>query len=257
MSEEPEEKLTEGTLISHLLELRNRLIKCLIAVVIAFIPLGVESNRLFTFMAQPLLRRLPPNAHLIATGVMAPFMTPFMLSMYMSVFVAMPFILYQVWAFVAPGLYRHEKRFAIPLVASSIVLFYCGIAFAFFAVFPVVFRFLTHTAPQGVEMMTDINSYLSFVMHIFFAFGLAFEAPVAVVLLVLTGLVGIEKLKKNRGYVLIIVFVIAAAVTPPDSISMTVMAVPMYLLYEVGLFFAKIALKMKREQAAREEANAQ
>jgi sec-independent protein translocase protein TatC len=253
MSAEPEEKLVEGTLISHLLELRNRLVKALIAVVIAFIPLGVESNRLFTFMAQPLLRKLPPNAHLIATGVLSPFMTPFMLSMYMAVFVAMPYILYQVWAFVAPGLYLHEKRFAIPLLLSSIVLFYCGIAFAFFAVFPVIFSFLTHTAPQGVEMMTDINNYLSFMMHLFFAFGLAFESPVAVVLLVLTGLVSIEKLQKNRGYVLIIVFVIAAAVTPPDSISMTVMAVPMYLLYEVGLFFAKIALKAKRKQDAEKQ----
>jgi sec-independent protein translocase protein TatC len=252
MSEEPDEKLAEGTLISHLLELRNRLIRSLIAVVIAFIPLGVESNRLFTFISQPLLRKLPPNAHLIATGVMSPFMTPFMLSMYMAVFVAMPYILYQVWAFVAPGLYRHEKRFAIPLFVSSIVLFYCGMAFAYYAVFPVVFRFLTHTAPQGVEMMTDINSYLSFVMHIFLAFGVAFESPVAVVLLVLTGLVSLEKLKHNRGYVLIVVFVIAAAVTPPDSISMTVMAVPMYALYEVGLVFAGIALKAKRKQAAQE-----
>ena len=250
MSEDPEEKLPEGTLISHLLELRNRLIKALIAVVVAFIPLAAESNRLFTFMAGPLIRELPPNAHLIATGVLSPFMTPFMLSMYIAVFVAMPYILYQVWAFVAPGLYLHEKRFAIPLLLSSIVLFYCGIAFAFFAVFPVIFRFLAHTAPQGVAMRTDINSYLSFMMHLFFAFGLAFESPVAVVLLVLTGLVSVEKLKKNRGYVLIIVFVIAAAVTPPDSISMTVMAVPMYLLYEVGMFFAKIALKAKRKQDA-------
>lgn len=254
MSAEPQEKLAEGTLISHLLELRTRLVRALIAVVVLSLPLMVFANRLFTILAHPLIEKLPPNAHLIATGVMSPFMTPLMLSVYLALFAAMPYVLYQIWAFVAPGLYRHEKRFAIPLLISSIVLFYCGMAFAYFAVFPVVFRFLAHTAPHGVQMRTDINNYLSFSMHIFLAFGMGFESPVVVVLLVLTGLVSLEKLKRNRGYVLIVVFVIAAAVTPPDSISMTVMAVPMYLLYEVGMIFARMALKMKREQQAKEAA---
>lgn len=257
MSEEPEkkpeeeekEKLAEGTLISHLLELRNRLIRALAVVLIVFIPCAMKANALFTFVAQPILHKLPPNAHLIATGVMSPFMTPFKLSMYVALFIAMPYVLYQVWAFVAPGLYRHEKRFAIPLLASSIVLFYCGMAFAFLVVFPVVFQFSARTTPLGVEWMADINNYIGFVMHMFLAFGVAFEAPVAVVLLVITGLVSLEKLKHNRGYVLIVVFLVAGAVTPPDAISMLTMAGPMYLLYEVGLFFAALAVKVRSKQA--------
>jgi len=259
MSEEPEEKeekLAEGTLISHLLELRNRLMRAGIAVLIALIPCALKSNQLFTLIALPIKRKLPKGAHLIATDVLAPFMTPFKLSMYVALFIAMPYVLYQVWAFVAPGLYRHEKRFAIPLLVSSIVLFYCGIAFAYFAVFPVVFRFMALTTPPGVEMMTDITSYLAFVMRMFLAFGVAFEAPIAVVLLVATGLVSVEKLSSNRGYVLIGVFVIAAAVTPPDAISMTILALPMYLLYEIGLFFARAVAKSRRERE-QQEAKAQ
>ncbi len=251
---DPKEELPEGTLISHLLELRNRLMKAMIAVLIAFIPCAVYSNKLFALIAEPLERKLPKNSHLIATDVLAPFMTPFKLSLYVAVFIAMPYVLYQVWAFVAPGLYRHEKRFALPLTVSSIVLFYCGIAFAFFAVFPVVFQFMVQTTPTGVEMMTDINSYLAFVMRMFLAFGVAFEAPVAVVLLVISGLVSIEKLKSNRGYVIIAIFVAAAALAPPDSISMLIMAVPMCGLYELGLIFAGLALKARREREKKEEA---
>ncbi len=262
MSEEPEqkpeekpdedkekEKLAEGTLISHLLELRTRLIRALAAVLIALIPCAMKANWLFTLIARPILAKLPPNAHLIATGVMSPFMTPFMLSMYVALFIAMPYVLYQVWAFVAPGLYRHEKRFAIPLLVSSIVLFYCGMAFAFLVVFPVVFQFSARTTPLGVTWMADINNYIGFVMHMFLAFGVAFEAPVAVVLLVITGLVSLEKLKQNRRYVVLVVTLIAGAVTPPDAISMLTMAGPMYLLYEVGLFFAGMAVKMRSKQA--------
>lgn len=251
-SEDPEEKLAEGTLISHLLELRNRLIKAMIAVLIVFIPCAVYSNKLFTLIALPIERKLPKNSHLIATDVLAPFMTPFKLSLYVALFLAMPYVLYQVWAFVAPGLYRREKRFALPLTVSSIVLFYSGIAFAFFAVFPVVFQFMARTTPPGVEMMTDITSYLAFVMRMFLAFGVAFEAPVAVVLLVISGLVSLEKLKSNRGYVILVIFIVAAALAPPDSISMLIMAVPMCGLYELGLVFARIALKAKREREERE-----
>ncbi|HXS26731.1 MAG TPA: twin-arginine translocase subunit TatC [Steroidobacteraceae bacterium] len=249
-NDEPEEKLAEGTLISHLLELRNRLIRAMIAWVIVFIPCAWKSNALFDMVASPIQAKLPPGSHLIATGVITPFMTPFKLAMYVALFIAMPYVLYQIWAFVAPGLYRHEKRFALPLVVSSILLFYAGIAFAFYAVFPVVFQFMVTTTPKGILMMTDISQYLDFVMRLFLAFGVAFEAPIAVVLLATTGLVSVEKLASNRGYVLIAIFVAAAALAPPDSISMIIMAVPMYLLYEAGLFFAKIAVKAKARREA-------
>jgi sec-independent protein translocase protein TatC len=256
VSDKPEEKLAEGTLISHLIELRSRLIKAMVAVVIVFIPCAIKSNWLFTIIALPIERKLPKNAHLIATDVMAPFMTPLKLSLYVAFFIAMPCVIYQLWAFVAPALYRREKRFAVPLLVSSVVLFYCGIAFAYFAVLPVIFQFMTLATPPGVVMMTDITSYLGFVMKMFLAFGLGFEAPVAVVLLVVSGLVGIEKLKANRGYVLIAVFVIAGATTPPDSVSMCILALPMYALYEVGLIFARFALKALRTPETQEPANA-
>jgi sec-independent protein translocase protein TatC len=256
MSEEPE-RLAEGTLISHLLELRDRVIRALIAVFIAFLPCAYFTNDLFSFVAQPLLAKLPKGATLIATSVVSPFMTPFKLSVFVAVFIAMPFVLYQVWAFVAPGLYRHEKRFAIPLVVSSVVLFYTGVAFAYFFVFPAMFSFFATTTPAGVSMMTDISSYLDFVMTMFLAFGVAFEVPIAVVLLVLTGIISLEKLKQSRGYVLIGIFVIAAFLTPPDAVSQCIMAGPMYLLYEGGLIMARVLNKMRRDQAEREEAEAQ
>jgi sec-independent protein translocase protein TatC len=255
MSEEPE-KLAEGTLISHLLELRDRLIRAMIAVALVFMPCAFYSNDIFTFVAKPLIEKLPKGTTLIATSVMSPFTTPFKLSFFVAAFVAMPYILYQLWAFVAPGLYRHEKRFAVPLLVSSILLFYIGVLFAYFLVFPVMFQFFTSATPKGVAMMTDIGSYLDFVLVMFFAFGLAFEVPVAVVLLVLTGIVRLEKLKENRGYVLIGIFIIAALLTPPDAVSQCIMAVPMYLLYEGGLLMARILLRMKGAESDREEAKA-
>ncbi len=194
MSEEPE-KLAEGTLISHLLELRDRLIRALVAVGIVFVPCAFYANPLFTLASQPLIQRLPKGTTLIATSVAAPFTTPFKLSFFVALFIAMPYVLYQLWAFVAPGLYRHEKRFALPLLVSSILLFYGGIAFAYFFVFPAMFHFFASTTPKGVTMMTDISQYLNFVLLMFFGFGAAFELPVAVVLLVLTGLVELDKLK--------------------------------------------------------------
>jgi len=255
MSEEPE-KLAEGTLISHLLELRDRIIRALVAIIIALLPCAYYTNDIFGFVAQPLLAKLPKGATLIATSVVSPFMTPFKLSLFLAVFIAMPFVLYQIWAFVAPGLYRHEKRFAIPLVASSVLLFYIGVAFAYFFVFPAMFSFFANTTPPGVAMMTDISSYLDFVMTMFFAFGIAFEVPIAVVLLVITGMVSLEKLRNSRGYVLIGIFVIAAFLTPPDAVSQCIMAVPMYLLYEGGLIMARVLGKMRRDQADQEEAEA-
>jgi sec-independent protein translocase protein TatC len=249
MSENPEEKLAEGTLISHLLELRDRLIRCCIAVAIVFVPCMSFANDLFTYVAKPLMDKLPHGNTLIATTVMSPFLTPFKTAFFIAVLIAMPYVLYQLWAFVAPGLYRHEKRFAIPLLASSIILFYAGITFAYFVVFPVMFAFFASTTPPGVSMMPDIGSYLDFLVKMFFAFGVAFEVPIAVVLLVSTGIVRIEKLKSNRGYVLIGTFVIAALITPPDVVSQSVMAVPMYALYEAGIVMAGIMSRGKGKAA--------
>jgi sec-independent protein translocase protein TatC len=239
MSEEPE-KLAEGTLISHLLELRDRLLRAMVAVGIAFLPCVFYSNDLFSFLAQPLIAKLPEGSNLIATGVMSPFTTPFKLSFFVALMLAMPYVIYQLWSFVAPGLYRNERRFAVPLLVSSILLFYVGIAFAYYFVFPVMFQFFASTTPKGVAMMTDINNYLDFVLTMFFCFGLAFEVPVAVVLLVIMGIVPIDKLKKNRGYVLLGIFILAALLTPPDAISQVSLAVPMYLLYEGGILMARL-----------------
>ena len=253
MSEEPEEKLAEGTLISHLLELRDRLIRAIVAVAIAFLPCMYYSNQIFTFVATPLKEKLPKGTQLIATTVMSPFTTPFKLSLFVAVFFAMPVVIYQLWAFVAPGLYRHEKRFAVPLLISSILLFYTGVVFAYFFVFPVMFQFFAATTPHGVAMMTDISAYLDFVLTMFLAFGAAFEVPVAVVLLVVTGIVKLEKLQENRGYVLIGIFIIAALLTPPDAVSQCIMAIPMYALYEGGLVMARILSKMRRETSDNKE----
>src|SRR5215469_3028096 len=239
MSDEPE-TLAEGTLISHLLELRTRLLRALVVIGLAFIPCVMNSNDIFTFIAQPLLAKLPDGSNLIATGVMSPFTTPFKLSFFAALLLAMPYVLYQLWSFVAPGLYRNERRFAVPLLISAIVLFYIGIAFAYYFVFPAMFEFFARTTPKGVAMMTDINNYLDFVLTMFICFGLAFEVPVAVVLLVVTGVVPIEKLKKNRGYVLIGIFILAALLTPPDAISQCSLAIPMYLLYEGGILMARL-----------------
>jgi sec-independent protein translocase protein TatC len=245
MSREDPEKLAEGTLISHLLELRDRLLRALIAVAVLCIPCFIFANEIYTFVAQPLRDKLPEGSTLIATSVVSPFLVPFKMALFVAVFAAMPYVLWQAWAFVAPGLYRHEKRFAIPLVLSSILLFYAGVAFAYFIVFPVMFNFFANTTPEGVAMMTDIGSYMSFVLTMFFAFGVAFEVPIAVVLLVLTGLVDLETLRGNRGYVLIGITVVAAFLTPPDAISMCIMAAPMYALYEGGLVMARVMAKMR------------
>jgi sec-independent protein translocase protein TatC len=247
------ESLAEGTLISHLLELRDRLMRAAIAVGIVAVPCLFFANDLFSLVAQPLIAALPKGSSMISTSVVAPFMTPFKLALYVALFIAMPVVLYQVWAFVAPGLYRHERRFAVPLLASSIVLFYAGAAFAYFVVFPLAFRFLTGTTPAGVQMMTDMTQYLDFVLVLFFAFGIAFEMPIAIVLLVATGLVQVETLSRNRGYVILGIFVVAAFLTPPDPVSQTAMALPMYILYEGGLLMSKLIAKSRRERLAEDE----
>ena len=257
MSEEGDrESLAEGTLISHLIELRQRLLRAVIAVFVCFIPCAIFSDKLFTFVAMPLIKKMPVGTSMIATSLISPFMAPLKLALFVAVFIVMPYVLYQVWAFVAPGLYKREKRFAVPLVVSSIVLFYAGVAFAYFVVFPLMFAFLTTTAPTGVQVMTDISNYLDFVLLLFFAFGIAFEMPVATVLLAATGLVRVETMTKNRGYVILGIFVIAAFLTPPDALSQTAMALPMWLLYEVGIFLSRILLRERLAQQRREEQSA-
>jgi sec-independent protein translocase protein TatC len=245
------EPLAEGTLISHLLELRTRLMRAFLAVILVFIPLAFYSNQLFEWLSHPLLQQLPANSMLISTSITAPFTTPLKLAFVAALVLAMPYVLYELWAFIAPGLYRHEKGFAVPLLVSAVILFYVGVAFAYYVVFPLIFRFFVTTTPHGVQMMADISIYVEFVLVLLFSFGIAFEVPVAVVLLVIMELVPLEKLTQIRGYVLIGVFVIAAILTPPDAISQTVMAIPMYLLYEGGILFARLMARSrtKRKQA--------
>ncbi len=246
------EELGEGTLLSHLVELRSRLLKVAAAVIIVFVGLLPFARKIFEFVSEP-LRAVLPGGQMIATAVASPLLAPFKLTFYVALFIAMPIVLYQTWAFVAPGLYKKEKRFALPLLASSIVLFYAGIAFAYFVVFPLIFGFMTAVAPEGVEVMTDVTAYLDFIMMIVLAFGLAFEVPIAAVLIVWTGLTTTEKLGKARPYVFLGAFVVGMFLTPPDVISQTLLAVPVYLLYELGIIMARLFTSKKRgntEEAA-------
>ena len=245
-TKDEEESLEENTLLSHLVELRSRLLKIAAAVVLVFIALVPWSRNIFALVSEPLREVLPGNA-MIATAVASPLLTPFKLTFFVALFIAMPIVLYQVWAFVAPGLYIKEKRFAMPLLASSIVLFYLGIAFAFFVVFPLIFGFFTAVAPEGVEVQTDISLFLDFITTIVFAFGLAFEVPIATVLIVWTGLTTPDKLGKARPYVFLGAFVVGMLLTPPDIISQTLLAVPVYLLYEIGIMMAKIFTTKEKE----------
>jgi len=239
---DPDLNLQEG-LFSHLLELRSRLIKAILALAVVLAALVPFANRLYAWLAAPLVSRLPQGAHLIATEVASPFITPLKLAFYAALFISMPVILYQLWAFVSPGLYKNEKRLARPLLMAALVLFYIGCAFAYFLVLPAAFRFLTAVTPQGVEMMTDITHYLDFVMLMFFAFGLCFEVPVAVVVLAAVGVVDLDKLRKGRRYAVVGAFAISAVVTPPDITSMIMLAIPMCLLYELGILAVRWLLK--------------
>lgn len=244
--DENAEQLAEGTLLSHLVELRSRLVKIFGAWIAVFLCLVPFANQLFNLASKPIIEALPNN-QMIATGVASPLLTPFVLTAYMSLFIAMPIVLYQVWAFIAPGLYKKEKRFAIPLFATSVVLFYLGIAFAYFVVFPLIFSFFTATTPEGVEFQPDIRLFLDFALTIILAFGIAFEVPIATVLVVLTGLTTVDKLSKARPYVFLGAFVVGMFLTPPDMISQTLLAVPVYLLYELGLVMAKIFGRKKAD----------
>ena len=250
---EPDDPGAEQPFISHLIELRDRLIRMLIGVGVGLLVTFPFANDIYTYVATPLIAQLPQGSHMIATQVISPFLAPFRLALVAAVFLAMPWILYQLWAFVAPGLYRHEKRLALPLLISSVLLFYVGMLFAYYLVFPLIFGFMAATTPEGVAMMTDITAYLDFVLALFFAFGVAFEVPVATILLVALGLTTPEALVAKRPYVIVGAFVIGMVLTPPDVFSQTMLAIPMWVLFELGVFFARILV---RERAAREAAEA-
>jgi sec-independent protein translocase protein TatC len=245
--------MSEQSFISHLLELRDRLLRIVLAVVVIFVILFIYpgANKLYTLLAQPLLASLPKGGQMIATEVTTPFFVPMKVAGMAAFLIALPYILYQIWAFIAPGLYAHEKRFALPLLASSTLLFFAGMAFAYFLVFPVVFGFITSVAPEGVAVMTDIGKYLDFVLTMFMAFGITFEVPVAVVLLVKVGFVSVEKLRESRPYVIVGAFVIGAIFTPPDIVSQFMLAVPLWLLYELGIVVASFISKPKPEESYR------
>jgi len=237
--------------ISHLIELRTRLLRIVIGMLIVFMALFPFANQVYALLAEPLLSQLPSGGQMIATGVTTPFFVPLKVAMMAAFLIALPHTLYQVWAFVAPGLYAHEKKFMVPVIIAASLLFLAGMAFAYFLVFPVVFGFIVGTAPQGVAVMTDIGNYLDFVMTLFFAFGLAFEVPIAVVMAVYFGWVSVDKLKESRGYVIVGAFVIGAIFTPPDIISQFMLAVPMWLLYELGIIVARLVTKNRLEPSIR------
>ncbi len=241
----------EQTFISHLVELRTRLLKAIAGVLLILICLLPFADRLYAFIAQPLLQRLPQGSQMVAIEVASPFMTPVKLAFVVALFLAMPIVLYQLWRFVAPGLYRHEKKLAVPLLVSSVVMFYLGCASAYYVVLPKVFAFLLSVTPTGVAMMTDIGHYLDFVLTMFFAFGLCFEVPVVVFLLALLGWVNTAQLSKQRPYVVLGAFVLAAVVAPPDVLSMLMLAIPMCLLYELGVIAVRIFLRRSEETAAK------
>lgn len=229
---------TSESFIAHLIELRTRLLRIAVVLLLVFICLFPWASDLYALLAQPLLAKLPQGGQMIATDVTTPFFVPLKVAMMTAVLIALPYILYQTWRFVAPGLYAHEKRMVVPLIVASTLLFFCGMAFAYFAVFPVVFGFITAAAPEGVAVMTDIDKYLGFVLGMFLAFGVTFQVPVAVVLLVRTGIVSIEKLKEVRSYVIVGAFVVGAIFTPPDVVSQFMLAIPLWLLYEAGIVVA-------------------
>jgi sec-independent protein translocase protein TatC len=243
----------EQPFLEHLLELRRRLLYALGAVLILFIPLFFVANELYSFIAAPLLAHLPEGGQMIATGVAAPFLTPFKLTLILSLFLGMPVVLYQFWSFVSPGLYMHEKRFAVPLMVSTIVLFYLGMAFAYYLVFPLAFNFFAGAGPDEVAMMTDISSYLDFVLKMFFAFGIAFEIPVATLLLSWSGLASADTMAHKRPYVIVGCFIVGMLLTPPDVISQLLLAVPTWLLFEVGIVFARFAERQKASRQAHED----
>lgn len=243
----------EQPLVQHLIELRSRLLNifyCLLAVFLCLFPF---SNKIYGLISQPLLAALPAGASMIATSVISPFATPLKLTFFAALILSVPFILYQIWAFIAPGLYKHEKQLAVPLLVSSVLLFFVGMAFAYFAVMPMLFRFTMGITLEGVTNMTDISNYLDLVLHMLIAFGAAFEIPVATVLLILAGIVKPETLAAKRRYVVVVCFVVGMILTPPDIFSQTLLAVPMWMLFEAGLFAGRLLKRKAREQQSPEQ----
>ena len=239
MTDESEDLVTQP-FMAHLIEFRDRVLRAFIAVLLIFAALFSFSQQLYLYISEPIREYLPATSSMIATEVASPFLTPFKLTLVLSFFAAMPYILYQVWAFVAPGLYQREKKIVIPLFCSSVILFYAGMAFAYYVVFPLVFLFFTSIAPEGISVMPDIRSYLDFVLKLFFAFGLSFEIPIAVVILSWMGVVDPNNLAKKRPYVFVLCFVLGMLLTPPDIISQTLLAIPMWLLFEIGILFGRL-----------------
>jgi sec-independent protein translocase protein TatC len=235
-----EEESEDLSFVSHLIELRNRLLRVVIFILVVFLCAAPFANEIYSFLAGPLLQHMPENSTMIATDVASPFFTPFKLALVASVFVSVPVILFHFWAFLAPGLYNHEKKMVFPLIMASTVLFYLGVIFAYFVVFPLVFGFLTAAAPEGVAVMTDITKYLDFVLTLFFAFGLSFEVPIFTIILVWTGLASRQSLAEKRPYVIVGAFILGMFLTPPDAISQTLLAIPIWMLFEVGLLFSRL-----------------
>ena len=253
----PEDEVEESgqSFISHLIELRDRLLHVILCVLLVFLGLSVYANQIYSIVATPLLKHMPQNSTMIAIEVASPFFTPFKLALVAAVFLSIPVILYQFWAFVAPGLYKHERRLILPLLIASTVLFYAGMAFAYFVVFPLVFGFLTAAAPVGVAVMTDITKYLDFVLTMFFAFGICFEVPIFTIIMVWTGLVTPKTLSEQRPYVIVGAFIIGMVLTPPDAISQTLLAVPMWLLFEIGLLFSRLFVRKANAEYEYEESH--
>lgn len=240
-------------LVAHLTELRDRLLKALLSILVVFLCLFPFSNEIYTFVSEPLRAILPAGSSMIATEVASPFLTPFKLTLFAALFIAIPYVLFQIWSFIAPGMYRQEKRLAIPLLISSVLLFYAGAAFAYFVVFPLVFAFFTSVGPTDVTIMTDINRYLDFVLKLFFAFGLAFEIPIVAVLLIWAGISTTESLKQKRPFIIVFCFVFGMLLTPPDVISQALLAIPMWLLFEVGVFFGRFIERRSDPDSAADE----
>lgn len=235
----------QETFLSHLFELRDRLVRSLVALGVVFLPTFFFAAELYDLLAMPMMRTLPEGSKMIATGVITPFFIPMKIALMVSFLVALPYILYQAWAFVAPGLYAHEKRLVLPLVVSSTLLFFAGMAFCYFIVFQTVFSFIAQFAPKSITVAPDIEAYFNFVLGMFIAFGVTFETPVVVVVLVMTGMISVEKLREIRSFVIVGAFVVAAIVTPPDVVSQLMLAIPLCLLYEVGVFVAQFVEKRK------------
>jgi sec-independent protein translocase protein TatC len=253
----PDAQESQETFLSHLIELRERLVRSLIAFAIACIPALYFSAELYDVLAHPLLQALPPNSRMIATGVISPFLIPMKIAFMAAFLLVLPYLLYQAWAFVAPGLYAHEKRLALPLVVSSTLLFVLGMLFCYFIVFGKVFAFIATFAPKSINVAPDIEAYFNFVLGMFLAFGLAFEVPIVVIVLVMMGVVTVEQLREWRGYVVVVIFVVAAIVTPPDVVSQIALAVPMCVLYEAGIIVAQMMNRRRKTEPGLEKASSE